>query len=368
MQEEKSKKYCHRKKSSLLPKKLGLSTEDEMVLELKQKPLPKQQPKELKKGKVEEVKSKQQKEKIDAEEKKQEKPKTQKSGSENQTNKSEQVKKFRLFTKSKLEPIPEHKITTYVVLSMAFVVVLILSNISASNTVNFGEFISLSAAEILFPVSYIINDLFVESYGFRRTQRLIIVGLAITLISMFFLYITTLLPTGYSEYQTVFGFFEGGVIGITLASILAYVVGSLANSLIMEKLKKKQGEKRFFTRAIISSVVAEVLDSLVFITFCCLFASAFYDFGRLFQFVFTIAAIKISVELLLFPVTKWLLKVIKKEEDKTIKKGKTNAEDKKNEEFVKIEMSIEEKNEGSTKSDDLSKQQQKTNQQKIKPK
>ena len=204
--------------------------------------------------------------------------------------------------------------SSYVWLSVAFVVILILSNIAASNTMDIGGFISLSAAELLFPISYVISDLFVEIYGFKQCRKLIFIGLTITLISMVFLFLTTLLPTGYAEYQTVFGFFSGGVIGITFASILAYIVGSLVNAFIMTKLKQKHGEKKFFIRAILSTLVAEILDSLIFITFCCLFAPQYYSWDRLLQFVLTIATIKVLVEIIVFPITKNLLKLIRKKE------------------------------------------------------
>lgn len=204
--------------------------------------------------------------------------------------------------------------SSYVWLSVAFVVILILSNIAASNTMDIGGFISLSAAELLFPISYVISDLFVEIYGFKQCRKLIFIGLTITLVSMVFLFLTTLLPTGYTEYQTVFGFFSGGVIGITFASILAYIVGSLVNAFIMTKLKQKHGEKKFFIRAILSTLVAEILDSLIFITFCCLFAPQYYSWDRLLQFVLTIATIKVLVEIIVFPITKNLLKLIRKKE------------------------------------------------------
>ena len=204
--------------------------------------------------------------------------------------------------------------SSYVWLSVAFVVILVLSNIAASNTMDIGGFISLSAAELLFPISYVISDLFVEIYGFKQCRKLIFIGLTITLVSMVFLFLTTLLPTGYTEYQTVFGFFSGGVIGITFASILAYIVGSLVNAFIMTKLKQKHGEKKFFIRAILSTLVAEILDSLIFITFCCLFAPQYYSWDRLLQFVLTIATIKVLVEIIVFPITKNLLKLIRKKE------------------------------------------------------
>lgn len=202
----------------------------------------------------------------------------------------------------------------FTLLCVCFVSILILSNISASNTINITPYISLSSAELLFPFSYIIGDLIVEIYGFKKARKVIIMGLAITLFSSIFLFITTLLPTGYIEYDVVFGSLSGGVIGITFASILAYFIGSLTNAYIMQKLKNKHKEKRFFLRAIVSTVVGEFFDSLIFIFFCCIFASEFYHWDKLIAFVLTITTIKILVEVVVFPLTKQLLKIIKKKE------------------------------------------------------
>ncbi|MDD2227486.1 MAG: VUT family protein, partial [Clostridia bacterium] len=132
----------------------------------------------------------------------------------------------------------------FTILCMCFVAVLIVSNIAASNTIDVTSFMSLSAAEILFPISYIINDLMVEIYGINKTKKVIFLGLAVCLCSLFFLYLTTLLPTGYSEYQVVFGISSGSIIGITVASVVAFIAGSLINSYIMHWLKLKHKEKK----------------------------------------------------------------------------------------------------------------------------
>lgn len=202
----------------------------------------------------------------------------------------------------------------FTVLCVCFVTILILSNIAASNTIHINSFISLSAAELLFPLSYVIGDLLVEVYGFKKARLVIISGLAICFFACVFLYITTLLPTGYTEYNTVFGFLTGGVVGITFASILAYLIGSLSNAYIMQKLKNKHKEKKFFLRAIVSTFVGESLDSLFFITFCCIFASQYYSWDRLFAFVVTITIVKVMFEIIVFPLTKYLRKVILQKE------------------------------------------------------
>jgi uncharacterized integral membrane protein (TIGR00697 family) len=213
----------------------------------------------------------------------------------------------------KKQKVNEKHSYIFTLLCICFVTILILSNISASNTFHLTSFISLSAAELLFPLSYIIGDLIVEVYGFKKARKVIITALAICVISIIFLYLTTLFPSNYIEYNTVFGSLMGGVLGITIASILAYFVGSFTNAYIMDKLKQ-QNKGSFFNRAIVSTVAGEILDTLVFITFCCIFASQFYVWDKLLPFVLTISLIKIAVEIIIFPLTKYLLKVIKRKE------------------------------------------------------
>lgn len=198
-------------------------------------------------------------------------------------------------------------------LCMCFITILIVSNISASNTFYITPYFSLSAAELLFPLSYIIGDLIVEVYGFKKAKNIIISGLAICTVSIVFLYLTTLIPSNNVAYGTVFSSLMGGVLGITIASILACLVGSLTNAYIMHRLKS-QNKGSFFNRAIVSTIAGEILDSLVFILFCCIFASQFYVWDKLISFVITISLIKIIVEIVVFPLTKYLLKIIKRKE------------------------------------------------------
>lgn len=204
----------------------------------------------------------------------------------------------------------ENKASSFlIVLSMIFVIILLVSNISASNVLYSNDFFSLSAAEFLFPISYVVSDLLCEFFSFKKVNKIVVLGLSITFLATVILFLTTLFPSGYSEYQTVFGFFSSGVIGITIASFLAYAVGTLTNSYIMSKFKAKDKNKKFFKRAIISSIVAEIFDSLVFITFCCIFASQFYFWDKLFSLVVTISLIKIAVEIIVFPLTNYLRKL-----------------------------------------------------------
>lgn len=201
-----------------------------------------------------------------------------------------------------------------VVLAMLITATLLLSNISASNTFYVNEFISLSAAEFLFPVTYILNDLLVEFFGAKKTTKVVGIGLGLTIFGTVFLFLSTLIPSNYVEYNTVFGNLTSGIVGITIASIIAFLLGTVVNAFIMEKMKKRDttGKSgKFFARAITSSLVAELTDSLVFITLCCLLAPEFYAWDRLISFVLTITTIKLTVEIILFPVLNFIRQKLK---------------------------------------------------------
>ena len=198
---------------------------------------------------------------------------------------------------------------------MIFAVPLVVSNISASNTFSINDFISLSAAEFLFPLTYIISDLLAEFYGVKTTNRVVLFGLGLVLFSSVFLYLSTLIPSNYVEYNTVFGNISSGVVGITLASIIAFGIGTFTNSVVLTKMKQKDktgSSGKFFVRAFTSSAVAEVVDSFVFITLCCTFAPEFYAWDRLLSFVLTISCIKLTVEVILFPILNLIRKRIMK--------------------------------------------------------
>ena len=57
--------------------------------------------------------------------------------------------------------------------SIVFVVCLLLSNILATKLLRIGNY-SVTAGVIVFPISYIINDIFSEVYGYNKTKKVII--------------------------------------------------------------------------------------------------------------------------------------------------------------------------------------------------
>ena len=67
------------------------------------------------------------------------------------------------------------------IITAAFAVVLILSNISSSKILSLGWF-SFDGGTIIFPLSYIFGDILTEVYGYARSRRVIWIGFAMNLL------------------------------------------------------------------------------------------------------------------------------------------------------------------------------------------
>lgn len=152
----------------------------------------------------------------------------------------------------------------YLKLSILFVVCLLLSNILAAKLLRIGNY-SVTSGVLVFPISYIINDIFSEVYGFEKTKKLIVFGFIMNLFMVLILSIAIILPAPiWFENSDSFALILGSTPRNCFASLMAYLFGSLVNSKILVKMKGNKNNK-FGTRAIISTLFGELTDSLIFV-------------------------------------------------------------------------------------------------------
>jgi len=202
---------------------------------------------------------------------------------------------------------------------VAFVVVLLLSNVIGAEKRSFVDLPGIGpwpfgAGILFFPISYVIDDVLTEVYGFARARRAIWAGFAALLFMAVMEWTVVHLPvgegwTGQAAYERVFG--SGW--RIILASMTAFFVGDFLNSVVLAKMKIWTDGKYLWTRTIGSTVVGEGADSLIF------YPLAFYGMPdwpiaalgavMLSQFV-----LKVSWEALLTPVTYAVVGWLKKRE------------------------------------------------------
>ena len=81
----------------------------------------------------------------------------------------------------------------FVAVAAVFVTCLVISNIIAVKLIAIGG-LTLPAAIIIFPVSYLLADVLTEVYGFRAARRVIWLGFVCNLLAVIAIYIGGALP------------------------------------------------------------------------------------------------------------------------------------------------------------------------------
>lgn len=196
-------------------------------------------------------------------------------------------------------------------MAVLFNVCLIASNLFASKVFMLWDWCVLPGAVIIFPISYIINDCLSEVYGYRKARLVIWTGFAMNLFFVLASQLVLLLPgapfwDGQEAYQFVFGSAPKALV----ASLLAFLAGSTLNAFVMSRMKVADKGKRFGLRAIVSSVVGELADSMIFIPI------VFWASGI--KTVLTMMACQVTVkvlyELIILPLTTVVVRRVKESE------------------------------------------------------
>lgn len=200
----------------------------------------------------------------------------------------------------------------YYVCSILFVTCLLLSNIAAVKLIGIGP-VTLSAAVVLFPITYIVNDLLAEVYGYAKARATIWMGFAMNLLMVAFFELTIVLPApSYFAHQDAYSVILGNTPRVLVASLIAYLIGSTLNAKVMVALKRKEGASRgLFKRCILSTLIGESLDSIVFVTLAFI---GTMPFNAMLIMIATQAGFKTLYEIVIFPATQAIIKKVKKAE------------------------------------------------------
>ena len=198
----------------------------------------------------------------------------------------------------------------YVILVMINVACLIASNIVTSKPVSFMSFV-FTAGDLMFPISYILNDAIVEVYGYEKSRFSIRLSFFVNLLVVIFFMIAIYLP--YPDYyisQESFKIVLSTTPRLLIASLSAYYFGNLVNSFIMDKMKRND-ENKLWKRTIVSSIFGELIDSIIFL------AIAFVgtiSLNNLLIMIVSVYLLKILIEILFTPILIKIISLLKKME------------------------------------------------------
>jgi hypothetical protein len=219
------------------------------------------------------------------------------------------------------KPVDPHRFRFYDLCVHVFVVVLLVSNLVAQKICQIGPFdiggyvvgpFLISAAQMLFPITYIFGDIFVEVYGYGASRRAIWIGFfSAALLAVMGLIATKLPAAPQFQNQEAFEQIFGFVPRVLIASLVAYWAGEFANAYVMSKMKILTKGKHLWTRTIGSTVVGQFVDTLLVITI--IFAGT-QSFETIWQLVLGGYLAKVAYEAAATPLTYWVVNSLKRAE------------------------------------------------------
>src|SRR5438034_9924313 len=147
-----------------------------------------------------------------------------------------------------------------------FVTCLLTANTIATKLITVGGVV-LTAAIVIFPLSYVLGDVLTEVWGYATARRVIWLGFACNALMVAAIWVGAEIPAapfwkGQSAYEEILG----QTPRIRLASFVAYLAGEFANSFVLAKMKILTQGRWLWTRTVGSTLVGQAFDTVIFVT------------------------------------------------------------------------------------------------------
>ena len=204
-----------------------------------------------------------------------------------------------------------------VVLTVVFVAALMVSNVLANKSI---AFLSQAAAIIVFPITYILSDVFSEVYGYKWSRITCYFAFGCNVLMVLLFKLSMIIPADSSWFNTEEAWANTLSVGyITAASLLAYVVGDFINDRVFRKMKASHENemKGFGLRAILSSLAGEISDSLIFVPLGFGLLPMLFNepwmilpINVMIERIILGALLKVAYEVVILPVTTYVTKTV----------------------------------------------------------
>lgn len=187
---------------------------------------------------------------------------------------------------------------------------MILSNLLAAKLWGFdlgalfgldSFWVSFDAGLLVYPLTYILGDMLVELFG-RKTANRVAWGCAgLNLLAFCAMKVADLLPALQGVDNVNFDSALGLSSLVFLGSTIAFLVSQLVNNGLFEMIRHYKGENNLFSRVIGSSLIARVVDLVLFDLIA--FGGRLDHRQLLIQMFFAYVA-GMALELAFYPLTK----------------------------------------------------------------
>lgn len=209
----------------------------------------------------------------------------------------------------------------YATISAVFVGILLISNVVAVKpiafgAIGFGEFslpLVFDGGVFLFPLAYILGDVLAEVYGLKATRRTILTAFSLAALASLTILVTQISPPAAGwENQEAFAAVLGFVPRIVIASLAGFLAGQLLNAWVMDLMRRRSKGRFLRSRLIVSTLVGEAADTLLFCTIAFAGIITGVDFV---MYVVLGYLVKVLAEVVLLPVTTRVIRVVRRAEE-----------------------------------------------------
>jgi queuosine precursor transporter len=143
---------------------------------------------------------------------------------------------------------------------------------------------SLTAGALPWPVIFIFTDIINEYYGVKGVRFLSYLTAILITVAFFILFgviqltpadwwVTSKTNDGVPDMQKAVQAIFGQGLYIIIGSIMAFIVGQIADAFVFSKIKRFTGENKIWLRATTSTLFSQLIDSYVVIFIAFYFGS-----------------------------------------------------------------------------------------------
>lgn len=171
----------------------------------------------------------------------------------------------------------------------------------------------LSVGVLPWPVIFIMTDVINDYYGVRGVRFLTLLTAGLLAFAFAVMYFAIHMPPdrgwwiasgagqGVPDMQAAFASIFGQGMNIILGSLTAFVIGQLVDAVTFRRLKRLTGDRRIWLRATGSTLVSQLIDSVV-VTYIAFWVFKGMPFAQCTAMVLTAYCYKFVVALLSTPL------------------------------------------------------------------
>lgn len=182
---------------------------------------------------------------------------------------------------------------------------LLIQNILALKSIDIFMF-TMTTGILVSPIVFIMQDVETEIFGYKNAKQMILLAY---LMNFIFIVLVTIAikinPSFAYSNQEQFATIFSTTWRITIASFIAYCVGSLSNAKIMSIKKEERG---LFLRAISSTIIGQLLDNTLF-SFIAFFG--ILPLNAIYSMIIGATIFETVYEILFYPITRKIILKLK---------------------------------------------------------